>query len=93
MPTMTIRNVPPDLAAALITMAEITFEKGNLKESEAYFSRYTRLVNEPNLPALVLGVKLARGMGDRAAEDSLLQQLRRRFPDAPQTRELQEARR
>lgn len=85
--------IRPDLAAALVTLAEITFEKGNLKESEAYFSRYTRLVNEPNLPALVLGVKLARGMGDRAAEDSMLQQLRRRFPDAPQTRELLEARR
>jgi type IV pilus assembly protein PilF len=84
--------IRPDLASALITMAELTFEKGNLKESEAYFSRYTRLVSEPNLTGLVLGVKLARGMGDKAAEDSLQQQLRRRFPDAPQTRELLEKR-
>jgi type IV pilus assembly protein PilF len=84
--------IRPDLASALITMAELTYEKGNLKESEAYFSRYTRLVSEPNLTGLVLGVKLARGMGDKAAEDSLLQQLRRRFPDAPQTRELLEKR-
>jgi type IV pilus assembly protein PilF len=84
--------IRPDLASALITMAELTYEKGNLKESEAYFSRYTRLVSEPNLTGLVLGVKLARGMGDKAAEDSMLQQLRRRFPDAPQTRELLEKR-
>ena len=85
--------IRPDLGAALITLAELTYEKGSLKESEAYFSRYTRLVREPNLNALVLGVKLARGMGEKAAEDSMLQQLRRRFPDAPQTRELLEARR
>jgi type IV pilus assembly protein PilF len=84
--------IRPDLASALITMAELTYEKGNLKESEAYFSRYTRLVSEPNLTGLVLGVRLARGMGDKAAEDSMLQQLRRRFPDAPQTRELLEKR-
>lgn len=84
--------IRPDLASALITMAELTYEKGNLKESEAYFSRYTRLVSEPNLTGLVLGVKLARGMGDKAAEDSMLLQLRRRFPDAPQTRELLEKR-
>ncbi|MBK6980981.1 MAG: hypothetical protein IPH30_05380 [Betaproteobacteria bacterium] len=49
--------------------------------------RYMRL-GEPTLSALVLGVKLARAQGERMAEDSMLQQLRRRFPDAPQTREL-----
>ncbi len=85
--------IRPDLIGALLTLAELTFEKGSLKESEAYFSRYTRLVGEPNLNALVFGVKLARAMGDRAAEDSMMQQLRRRFPDAPQVRELLEAKR
>jgi Tfp pilus assembly protein PilF len=28
-------------------------------------------------------------MKDKAAEDSYMQQLRRRYPDAPQTRELE----
>jgi type IV pilus assembly protein PilF len=85
--------IRPDLVGALLTLAEISFEKGILRDSEIYVSRYTRLVGEPNLNALVLGVKLARAMGDRAAEDSMQQQLRRRFPDAPQTRELLEAKR
>lgn len=80
--------IRPDLASALFSLAEILFERGSIKESEAYLVRYMRLT-EPNLPALVLGVKLARAMGERAAEDSMMQQLRRRFPDAPQTRELE----
>lgn len=77
----------PDLAGALYSLAEIMYEKGSYKESENYLVRYMRL-GEPTLSALVLGVKLARAQGEKAAEDSMLQQLRRRFPDAPQTRDL-----
>lgn len=77
----------PDLAGALYSLAEILFEKGSFKEAENYLVRYMRL-GEPTLSALVLGVKLARAQNERMAEDSMLQQLRRRFPDAPQTREL-----
>jgi len=77
----------PDLAGALYSLAEILFEKGNLKDAEIYLNRYMRL-GEPTLSALVLGVRIARAQGEKAAEDSMLQQLRRRFPDAPQTREL-----
>lgn len=77
----------PDLAGALYSLAEILYEKGNLKDSEIYLNRYMRL-GEPSLSALALGVKVARAQGEKAAEDSMLLQLRRRFPDAPQTREL-----
>ena len=81
----------PNIAGALLTLAEILFERGQFKESESYLERYRRL-GEPNLSALVLGVRLARAMGEKAAEDSLSQQLRRRFPDAPQTRDVLEGR-
>jgi type IV pilus assembly protein PilF len=77
----------PDLAGALFSLSEILYEKGSLKEAEIYLNRYMRL-GEPTLSGLVLGVRIARALGDKAAEDSMLQQLRRRFPDAPQTREL-----
>jgi len=77
----------PDLGGALYSLAEILFEKGSYKESENYLVRYMRL-GEPTLSALVLGVKIARAQGDKQAEDSMSQQLRRRFPDAPQTIEL-----
>jgi type IV pilus assembly protein PilF len=81
----------PNIAGALATLAEILYERGQYKEAEAYLVRYMRL-GEPNLTALVLGVRIARAMGEKAAEDSLLQQLRRRFPDAPQTRDVVEER-
>jgi len=77
----------PDLAGALYSLAEILYEKGAYKEAEIYLVRTMRL-GEPSLSALVLGVRIARALNDRQSEDSMLLQLRRRFPDAPQTREL-----
>jgi len=59
-----------------------------MKDAETYFNRYTRL-STPNLEALALGVKIARANNDKVAEDSLLQQLRRRFPDSQQLQELE----
>jgi type IV pilus assembly protein PilF len=82
--------VRPDLIAALFNLAEILYEKGSYKEAEIYLIRYMRL-GEPTLAALALGVRIARAQGEKAAADSMLQQLRRRFPDAPQTRELVES--
>ncbi len=79
----------PDLAGALIGLSEILFEKGSLREAENYLNRYMRL-GEPTLSALALGVKIARAQGDKVAADSMMQQLRRRFPDAPQTRQLEQ---
>jgi len=80
--------IRPDMIGALYNLAIITFERGATKEAENYLARYTRLAAS-TLDALVLGVRIARANGDKASEDSYLQQLRRRFPDAPQLRELE----
>jgi type IV pilus assembly protein PilF len=84
--------IRPDLIGALYNLAVLTFERGANKDSEIYLLRYMRLTPTPNLEALLLGVKLARGSHDAGAEQSFLQQLRRRFPDAPQAQELLEKR-
>lgn len=80
--------IRPDLIGALYNLALINYERGAMKDAENYLMRYTRLA-APALEALVLGVRIARGNGDKVAEDSFMQQLRRRFPDAPQLRELE----
>ena len=80
--------IQPHLIGALYQLATITFERGAMREAENYLFRYMR-ISQPTLEALVLGVKIARATGDRIAEDSYLQQLRRRFADAPQLRELE----
>jgi len=80
--------IRPDLIGGLYNLAVINFERGKMKDAEAYLVRYMRLA-APTLEALVMGVKIARANGDRAGEDSYLQQLRRRFPDAPELRDLE----
>jgi type IV pilus assembly protein PilF len=80
--------IRPELIGALYNLAIITFERGAIQDAENYLNRYTRLA-APTLDALALGVKIARAKGDKAAEDSFMQQIRRRFPDSPQLRELE----
>ena len=80
--------IRPDLIGALYNLAAISFERGSPKDAENYLVRYMRL-STPTLDALVLGVKIARANKDGAAEQSYLQQLRRRFPDSPELQELE----
>jgi type IV pilus assembly protein PilF len=80
--------IRPDLIGALYNLAQITFERGNTKDAETYLLRYMRLA-QPSRDALVLGVRIARKNSDPVAEDSYMQQLRRRYPDSPQLQELE----
>ena len=84
--------IRPDLIGALYNLAQITFERGAVADAEVYLLRFMRLTSNPPLEALVMGVKIARARNDSAAEQSYLQQLRRRFPDAPEAMELLEKR-
>jgi type IV pilus assembly protein PilF len=80
--------IRPELIPALYNLAVIAYERGAMQDAENYLNRYMRLA-QPSVDGLVLGVNVARAMKDRSAEDTYLQQLRRRYPDAPQTRELE----
>ena len=80
--------IRPDLIGALYNLAQITYDRGAYKEADNYLLRYMRL-SQPSLEALVLGVRISRQNGDRVAEDSYMQQLRRRFADSPQLQELE----
>jgi len=84
--------IRPDLIGALYNLAQITFERGAVADAEVYLLRFMRLTSNPPMEALVMGVKIARARNDSAAEQSYLQQLRRRFPDAPEAMELLEKR-
>jgi type IV pilus assembly protein PilF len=85
-------TIRPDMIGALYNLAIISFERGAFKDAENYLNRYMRLLSAPPLDGLVLGVRIARALKDGPTEESFLQQMRRRFPDAPQTRELGEKR-
>jgi len=77
----------PDYAAALYELSSLTFALGRVKEADALFVRFSRVVRDPDANALLLGARLARAVGDRTAEAGYIAQLQRRYPDAPQTRE------
>ena len=76
----------PLMAAALYELAEIEFGRGRMREAETMLARHNQLVQLPSADALLLGARIALAQGDKSAQSSYVQQLRRRFPDAPQTR-------
>jgi type IV pilus assembly protein PilF len=84
--------IRPDLIGALYNLAQITYERGQMAEAENYLVRFMRLTSQPPMEALVMGVRIARARNDGASEQSYLQQLRRRFPDAPEVQQLLEKR-
>ena len=82
--------IRPDLIGALYNLAVLAFERGAMKDAENYLLRYMRLTSQPNLEALLMGVRIARANSDPGAEESFLQQLRRRFADVPEAQQLLE---
>jgi type IV pilus assembly protein PilF len=83
--------IRPDLVGALYNLAILAYERGAHVDAENYLVRYMRMV-PPSREPLVLGVRIARAKNDRVAEDSLMQQLRRLYPDAAELRELERQR-
>ncbi len=77
----------PDLSGALVGLAEIDFNKGDYVLAKSNFTRFAQ-TNGAALTSqnLWLAVRIERKLGDRNAEQSYALQLRKRFPDAPETR-------
>jgi type IV pilus assembly protein PilF len=80
-------------APAHYELAEIQFSSMRFREADASLGRYMALVREPPVEALWLAVRIARARNDRDSENTYTMQMRRRFPDAPQTREAFDGRR
>jgi len=81
-------KLDPDEPNALLKLAIINYRTGEVAETRRLISRYNR-ITEPTAEALWLGVRLERKAGDRAAESSYANQLRRRFPNSREFQQLQ----
>ncbi len=78
-------NRNPRIPQALLKMATIENERGNLDQANGYLQRYTALA--PHTPhTLLLGLHIERGLGNKAGADRYLEILRQDYPDAPETR-------
>lgn len=82
----------PQYGPSLLALAELTFSQGRVKDAESLLIRHMQVLQASSADALLLGVRIARATGDKTAEVSYAQQLRRRFPDSAQTRAATEVR-
>jgi type IV pilus assembly protein PilF len=82
---MQAMRIRADLPSAHYAMAEIFFSENNMREAEKFVNN-TILLGNPNADTLLLGARVARGLGDRSTQDSYVEQLTKRFPGSNQAK-------
>ena len=81
-------KLEPDDTPALLKLGEIRYRQGNIDEARRLVLRYNKL-RAPSAESLWLNLRIERRLGERVAEQSYANQLRRRFPGSPEYRALQ----
>jgi len=81
-------KLDPDEPSALLKLADIRYRQGSVEEARKLLARHNKLVS-PSAEALWLGLRIERRLGERVAEQSYANQLRRRFPASPEYQSLQ----
>lgn len=79
-------QVQPGLPQALLAMAELSFANGDYIAAKKYFASFADKTDNLTAEQLWLAVRIERKAGDRNSEASYAVQLRKRFPDAGETR-------
>ena len=75
----------PSQPQALYNMAELEYGRDRYAAAKQYFDRYMKAVPTVGPEALLLGARIERRLGDRAAMLAYGNQLRLRYPSAPET--------
>jgi type IV pilus assembly protein PilF len=75
----------PDMPQALYGLAELSYAGGNYPVANSYFKRYEQAGTELSAEQLWLAVRIQRKLNDYNSEASYALQLRKRFPNAPET--------
>ena len=81
-------KLDPDEPNALLKLSGIHFRNGQLEDARKLISRHNKLV-DANAEALWLALRIERRLGEKTAENSYANQLRRRFPGSPEFQQLQ----
>lgn len=79
--------VKPNFAEAAYQLTDLEFQRGHLNDARAALTQYTDRF-EPTPDLLLLGVRIARAMGDRVAAEHYARSLRMDFPTSEQARAL-----
>jgi len=79
--------IKPNFAEAAYQLADLEFQRGRLNDARTALTHYTDSFDAtPDL--LLLGVRIARAMGDRVAAEHYARSLRMDFPTSEQARAL-----
>src|SRR5260221_86217 len=81
-------KLDPDEPSSLLQLGQIRYRQGNIDDARKLVSRYNKLVS-PNPESLWLALRIERKLGERVAEQSYANQLRRRFPASREYQSLQ----
>jgi type IV pilus assembly protein PilF len=76
-------KLDPDEPASLLKLGEIRYRQGKPEEARKLVARHNKLVS-PSAESLWLALRIERRLGERVAEQSYANQLRRRFPGSPE---------
>ena len=79
--------VRADFSAALLQLAEIEFQGGNLLSARGFMTRYLQS-NKSSAASLWLGVRIERAAGNSALADDYARRLKQDFPTATETKAL-----
>jgi type IV pilus assembly protein PilF len=81
-------RMEPDEPASLLHLGQIRYRQGKIDDARKLVSRLGK-VAEPSPESLWLALRIERRSGQRVAEQSYANQLRRRFPGSPEYQALQ----
>jgi len=81
-------RMEPDDPPSLLQLGQIRYRQGNLDDARKLVARYNKVV-EPSAESLWLALRIERKQGERAAESSYANQLRRRFANSREFQQLQ----
>lgn len=85
-------DLNPNIAAALLQMAEISYDQQSYKQAQSYFDRYAA-ISKHTSKSLWLGVRIGKAVRDRDAEASYALLLRNNFPDTKEAELLRDSQR
>jgi type IV pilus assembly protein PilF len=77
-----------DDPTALLQMGQVRYREGKFEDARRLVTRHNRVVN-PSAESLWLALRIERKLGERSAESSYANQLRRRYPSSPEYQAMQ----
>lgn len=82
-------KIRPRYAEALLEITGVSIARDQNLQARAFLQRYLE-VGQVNPDALLFGVRIERALGDKAAAADYAKQLRTRYPQSEQARQLEE---